>query len=50
MLETDVDLLHSVVLRNKPFDSCSAGYHGDDTKDKALLSPWQPFLFTRVVH
>jgi hypothetical protein len=50
MLETVVDLLHSVVLRKEPFDSCAAGYHGDDTKEKAMLSPWQPFLFTLGVH
>ena len=31
VFEIIVDLLHFVVLRKKPFDSCPAGYHGDDT-------------------
>jgi hypothetical protein len=34
MLEIVVELLHFVVLRKKPFDSCAAGYHGDGIKEK----------------
>jgi len=33
MPEIVVDLLHFVVLRIKPFDSCAAGYHGDGKKE-----------------
>jgi hypothetical protein len=49
MIEIVVDLLHFGDLRKKPFDSCAADHHGDGTKEKALLSPWQLSLFTRVV-
>jgi hypothetical protein len=46
MFKIVVGLLNVVVLRKKRFDSGAAGDHVNDTKGKALLSPWQPSLFT----
>jgi hypothetical protein len=46
IFEMVVNLLHVVVYGTKPFVSGAADDHGNDTKQKALLSPRQPSLFT----